>query len=182
MRQLVIQLCSVRCAATVIGASALLALLAPSHALADDERRGARRETLVLLLHGIYEPVVEDPDLGLSSVDLDDGTYSKCDILRLSGGPRPRSRRGGSFYVNFDVTLCAYELPGGAFAAVFDEFVYEIVEIGGELYQVGTAELTISEANGSYRSFEGGTIHMEFITRMIDEVTFDEFCICFIRR
>jgi hypothetical protein len=156
-------------------------LIASSTALADGARRGAHREPFVLLLHGIYEPVAEDPDLGLSTVNLDDGTYSKCNIRRLSGGPKPRSRGGGSFYVNFDVTLCAYELPGGAFAAVFDEFVYEIVEINGELYQVGTAQLTISEANGVYRSLAGGSIHMEFITRMIDEVTFDEFCICIIR-
>jgi hypothetical protein len=175
------RLCSVRCAAAVIGASALAALLAPSPAFANDDRRETQSAPFVLLLHGIYEPVGEDPGLGLSSVDLDDGTYSKCDIVRLFGGPKTRGR-GGNFYVNFDVTLCAYELPGGAFAAVFDEFVFEIVEIGGQMYQLGTAELTISEANGIYRSFEGGSIHMEFLTRMIDEVTFDEFCICIIRR
>jgi len=136
MRQLLNQLSGVRCAAVLIGASALLPLLAPSKAVADDDKRGARGEPFVLLLHGIYEPVVDGPDLGLSLVDLDDGSYSKCKILRLSGGPKPRMKRGGNFYVNFDVTLCAYEFPGGAFAAVFDEFVYEIVEIGGELYQV----------------------------------------------
>jgi hypothetical protein len=56
------------------------------------------------------------------------------------------------------------------------------VVIDGELYQVGTVELTIPEATGIYRSYVGGSIHMEFATHMIDEVTFDEFCLCFFSR
>src|SRR5262249_47707638 len=136
----------------------------------------------VLLLKGIYEPVVRGPELGLSLVDLDDGSYSKCKIFRVRGLPGGTEQAVGNFYVNFDVTLCAYQLPGGTFTAVVTEFLFEIVEIHGELYQVGTAELVIPEATGIYRRFVGGSIHMEFITRMIDEVTFDEFCFCFISR
>ena len=183
MRQLVKQQCSMHCSAVLIAAAALLALLSPSeNVLADDGGSAVPSDPFVLLLHGIYEPVVKGPKFGLSSVDLDDGTYSKCDITRVSGLPGTTDRPVGRFYVNFDVTRCTYQLPGGTFAAVFDEFVWEFVEIDGEMYQVGTAELTITEANGIYRSFEGGTIHMEFVTRMIDDVTFDEFCFCFISR
>jgi hypothetical protein len=141
-----------------------------------------RGDSFVVLLQGIYEPVVRGPDLGLSLVDLDDGSYSKCDVYRVSGLPGTTTRAIGTFWVNFDVTLCAYRLPGGAFSAVVTEFHYEFVEIGGELYQVGTAELVIPEATGIYRSFVGGSIHMEFMTHVIDEVTFDEHCLCFISR
>ena len=137
-------------------------------------------DPFVLLLQGIYQPVSHGPDLGLDVVDLDDGSYAKCDIYRVSGLPGTTIATVGTFWVNFDVTLCAYQLPGGTFSAEFTEFLFEFVEIDGELYQVGTAELVIPEATGIYQSYVGGSIHMEFVTRMIDEVTFDEFCFYFI--
>ena len=68
------------------------------------------------------------------------------------------------------------------------EFIVDaIVEIDGEVYELGTAELVITEATGLYRSWVGGAIHMEFATRLIlDEsgevVGFDENCFCFISR
>ena len=67
------------------------------------------------------------------------------------------------------------------------EFIVDaIVEIDGEVYELGTAELVITEATGLYR-WVGGAIHMEFATRLIlDEsgevVGFDENCFFFISR
>ena len=168
------------CAAVVLATFALPS--APAEVRADGPN--VPGDPFVLLLKGIYEPVVRGPDLGLSLVDLDDGTYAKCKIYRDSGLPGTTNEPVGNFYVNFDVTLCAYQLPGGTFTAVVTEFLYEEVVIDGELYQVGTAELVIPEATGIYRPFVCGTIHMEFITRVIDMDAgiFDEFCLCFISR
>ncbi len=149
------------CAAVVLGALALLS--APAEVRADGP--DVPGDSFVLLLTGVYEPLVRGPDLGLALVDLDDGTYAKCRIHRVSGLPGATRKAVGNFYVNLDVTLCAYQLPGGAFTAVFTEFLYEEVVIDGELYQVGTAELVIPEGTGSYRRFVGGTIHMEFKRR-----------------
>ena len=158
----------------------LLALLAlPTHESAHGEQ-SLPVDPFVLLLKGIYQPVTKGPELGLSIVDLDDGTFAKCDVLRDSGLPGATEQAVGTFWVNFDVTLCAYQLPGGTFSAIFTEFIWDFVEIEGELYQVGTAELVIPEATGIYRQYVGGSVHMEFVTRMIDEFTFEEFCYCFI--
>jgi hypothetical protein len=177
----IVRLRATACAAITVGAFVLAALLSTPA-----EVRGVggpvHGDSFVLLLKGIYEPVVRGPNLGLSLVDLNDGSYSKCDIYRVSGLPGTTDQAVGTFWVNFDVTLCAYRLPGGAFSAVVTEFLSELVEIDGELYQIGTAELVIPEATGIYRSFVGGAIHMEFVTHVIDEVTFDEHCFCFISR
>ena len=167
-----------RCLAVALGALALTALLCVPGKAEPRVPSGP----FVLVLLGIYEPVAHGPDLGLSLVDLSDGSYSKCDIHRVSGLPGGTDQAIGTFYVNFDVTLCAYQLAGGTFTAVVEEFVYEDVVIDGELYQVGTVELTIPEATGIYQSYVGGSIHMEFATHVIDEVTFDEFCLCFFSR
>jgi len=142
----------------------------------------ATADSFELLLEGIYEPVVRGPNLGLTQVNLDDGTYARTKIFRFAKLPGTTNQPVGNFYVNADITLCAYQLPGGTFAARFTDFTYENVEIGGQLYQVGTAELVILEGNGIYRSFVNGSIHMEFSTQVIDDVTFDEHCICFVHR
>src|SRR5262249_52754635 len=177
----IVRLRATACAAIAVGAFALAVLLSvPAEVRGDGPPVPA--DSFVLLLKGIYEPVVRGPDLGLSLVDLDDGSYSKCDIYRVSGLPGTTDQAVGTFWANFDVTLCAYRLAGGAFSAVVTEFLYEFVVIDGELYQTGTAELVIPEATGIYRSFVGGAIYMEFITHVIDEVTFDEHCFCFISR
>jgi hypothetical protein len=155
-------------------------ITAPGKVLADGP--AVPGDSFVILLKGIYEPVVHGPHLGLSLVDLNDGTYIKTDIYRVSGLPGTTTEAIGTFYSNFEFTLCAYQLPGGTFAAVVTEFLYDFVEIDGQLYQVGTAELVIPEATGIYRPFVGGAIHMEFVTHIIDEVTWDEFCFCFINQ
>ena len=65
------------------GAGALVALLAsPARVMAK-----APNDPFVLLLKGLYEPVVHGPNLGLSVVNLSDGSYSKTKIYPVSGVP-----------------------------------------------------------------------------------------------
>jgi hypothetical protein len=61
-------------------------------------KAGARpADTFVILLEGTYKPVVRCPDLGLSQVNLCDGSYSTVRIFPVSGlaeehaEPRQRS-------------------------------------------------------------------------------------------
>ena len=61
------------------------------------------------------------PNLGLSTVDLSDGSYSTTKIYPVNGTPGntdPNKVIGG-FYVQFDGELCAYHIPGGSFAMRF---------------------------------------------------------------
>ena len=56
----------------------------------------------------------------------------------------------------------------------------------GGVYKSGTFELTILEATGIYRSFEGGHNHMvdrlHFLTPGNGSGGLDEYCFCFITR
>ena len=58
------------------------------------------------------------PDLGLSTVDLSDGSYSTTEIYPVIGTPGHTNvlEAIGDFYVQFTGMLCAYDLPGGAIA------------------------------------------------------------------
>src|SRR5262249_44643447 len=72
---------------TFIG-SALAALLASSRRLrADDE--GAPNDPFILLLHGIYQPVLvgkgPKDNLGLTTVNLSDGSFSTTQIYPIFG-------------------------------------------------------------------------------------------------
>jgi hypothetical protein len=75
--------------------------------------------------------VTHAPDLGLTMVDLDDGSFSKTKIFRISGLPDEDRKHGdrdtdakepiGTFYVQFAGSLAAYDLPGGAITMVFTQ-------------------------------------------------------------
>jgi hypothetical protein len=166
---------------------ALVALVSTPPGALGQEGLPVPSEPFVVLLAGIYEPVAYGPDLGLSQVDLSDGSFVKTRIYRVSGLPGTSDQAVGTYYDNF-VDVDAYQLPGGAISATYLEFIIdETVEIDGEVYDIGTAELVIMEATGVYRSWVGGEIHMEFATRLIldelgDVVGFDENCLCFISR
>ncbi len=161
----------------------LFTLLAPQLSMADE---GVRPASLVVLLRGLYQPVVDGPDLGLSTVDLSDGSYSTTKIYPVSGvrGHRNVLEAIGDFYVQFAGNRCAYDLPGGAIAMRFTpRSNTESVPDGfGGSYLQGTFELRIPEATGRYRSFVGGH------NRMVDNLHFlasggiDEFCVCLISR
>jgi hypothetical protein len=70
--------------------------------------------SFVLLLKGLYQPVVSGRNLGLSTVDLNDGSYSTTTIYPVSGMPgnQNENKAVGTFYVQFTGDLCAYHVPG----------------------------------------------------------------------
>src|SRR5262249_51191838 len=144
----------------------------------------------ILLLHGIYEPVPvgEGPadNLGLTTVNLNSGFYSKTKIYPVFGvdGANDQKKPIGTFYPEASLAggqimftpptnpgfLVAYDLPGGALAmqflppppgapAGFNGFVPTKDGAGG-FYLSGTFELNIIEATGVYRAFQGGHNHM----------------------
>jgi len=146
-------------------------------------------DSFVLLLKGLYQPVVHGPNLGLSAVDLNDGSYSTTKIYPVNGipGNKNQNEAVGDFYVQFTGELCAYHVPGGSFAMRFTGNDYVFVDDGqGGAFLEGTFELTILEATGIYRSFVGGHNHM------VDKLHFlapgdgsggaVEYCFCFISR
>ena len=155
-------------------------LLSPSQLLATP---AVPDESFVVLLKGLYRPVVRGPDLGLSTVDLDDGSYSTTLIYPVSGSPGSQNQKKsiGTFFVQFAGELCAYHIPGGSFAMRFtgSDVVFVDDGAGGQFLE-GTFELTILEATGVYRSFVGGHNHMVDRLHFLASGEVDEFCFCFI--
>jgi hypothetical protein len=164
---------------------AVAALLASSRrVMADTE--GAPRDPFIVLLHGIYQPVPigQGPanNLGLTTVNLSDGSFSKTQIYPVYGvdGANDPKKAIGTFYpqatlaqgqITFHGLLCAYDLPGGSILMQFllpgpagappgfDGFVP--VSDGMNGYHLeGTFELKIVEATGIYKPFAGGHNHM----------------------
>jgi hypothetical protein len=177
---------------TFIG-GALAALLASSgRVMADNE--GTPNDPFILLLTGVYQPVPigKGPagNLGLTMVNLSDGSYSKTQIYPIFGvdGANDQKKAIGTFYVQFAGNLCAYDLPGGAIAmqflpaptgapAGFNGFVPFSDGQGGYFLE-GTFELLILEATGVYRAFKGGHNHMVDKLHQLATGQFDEFCFC----
>jgi hypothetical protein len=162
----------------------LITLLAPQLAMAHERAR--KSASLVVLLRGLYQPVVDGPDLGLSTVDLSDGSYSVTKIYPVSGIPGHKDvlEAIGDFYTQFEGNLCAYDLPGGAVAMKFTpNSNIDTVDdgSGGSILQ-GTWELKIPEATGRYRSFVGGHNRMVDSLHLLASGDADEFCVCLISR
>ena len=162
-----------------------LVLLAPSE-LATAQERLRRAARLVLLLRGRYEPVAYGPDLGLSRIDLNDGSYSTTKIYPVSGVPGHTDVQEaiGDFYTQFEGNRCAYDLPGGAIAMRFTprSNVISVPDGSGGEYLQGTWELKIPEATGRYRSFVGGHNTMVDSLHFLASGEADEFCVCLISR
>jgi hypothetical protein len=159
-----------------------------------NEGRDAPNDLFILLLKGLYQPVPvgQGPhdNLGLSKVNLSDGTYSKTKIYPIFGvqGSRNQDKAIGTFYVQFKGSFCAYDLPRGAIVMSFNPrpagappgfggFVPFPDGMGGS-YLEGTFELTILEATGIYRAFQGGHNHMVDRLHQLANGSFDEFCFC----
>jgi hypothetical protein len=137
-------------------------------------------DTFSILLQGPYKSVVHGPDLGLTTVDLSDGSYSKTKIYHLHGKTQ---KPIGTFYVQFDGMSVAYDLPGGAIAMVFTAIDLKPIPDGqGGTYLIGTGDLDITEATGVYQSFVGGHNKMVDILHQLADGTFVEHCICIISR
>ena len=153
-------------------------LLAAGPAPLDQGQKVA--DTFSILLQGRYKSVVHGPDLGLGTVDLSDGSYSKTKIYPVHGKTQ---KAIGTFYVQFAGTSVAYDLPGGAIAMVFTAVDLKPVPDGqGGTYFIGTADLDITEATGVYQSFVGGHNKMVDILHQLPDGTFVEHCICIISR
>jgi hypothetical protein len=146
-------------------------------------------DSFVLLLKGLYQPVVSGPNLGLSVVDLNDGSYSTTTIYPVRGMPgnQNENKAVGTFYTQFTGDLCAYHVPGGSFAMRFTGHDYVFVGDGqGGKFLEGTFELTILEGTGIYKPFVGGHNHMvdklHFLAPGDGSGGIDEYCFCFISR
>lgn len=163
---------------------ALVTVLA-GRELATAQTRG-HAPRLIVLLRGLYQPVVDGPDLGLSTVDLNDGSYSTTKIYPVRGVPGYRDVQEaiGDFYVQFEGNLCAYDLPEGAIAMQFTprSNIIEVPDGSGGSYLQGTWELKIPEATGRYRSFVGGHNRMVDLLHLLESGGADEFCVCLISR
>jgi hypothetical protein len=178
---------------TLLG-GALAALLSSSARVKAEPEDERPNNPFILLLKGIYRPVPAGhgpaDNLGLSSVNLSDGSFSKTRIYPIFGMSESpdQDRAIGTFYVQFAGNLCAYDLPGGALAMRFNTvpagappgfngFVPFPDGKGGSFLE-GTFELMILEANGVYRAFQGGHNHMVDRLHQLASGSFDEFCFC----
>ena len=169
---------------TLIGGALVALLSSPGRVMA--QGKAVPNDSFVVLLKGVYEPVVDGPNLGLSEVNLNDGSYSITKIYPVNGipGNTNPNQAVGDFYVQFSGDLCAYHVPGGSFSMRFTGGGFTEFEpdgLGGT-YLIGTFELTILEATGIYQSFVGGHNHMVDKLHQLANGSFDEYCFCFISR
>ena len=168
--------------AALVGASPLLF---PGRVRA--QGKAAPADPFVILLKGLYQPVVHAPNFGLSAVDLSDGSYSTTKIYPRGGTPGNTNpdKAIGDFYAQFEGDLCAYHIPGGSFAMRFDfpasNFPVSVASdgAGGQILS-GTWELDVIEGTGIYRSIVGGRNHMDDILHFLANGDVDEFCFCIV--
>jgi hypothetical protein len=185
----------------------LLSLPTVAHALANPglaraplKKGGPLGDSFVILLQGPYQPVKGCPNLGLSQVNLCDGSFSETKIYPVSGleeidreqahgdgRPDDRDRNPekpiGTFYVQFGGMFAAYDLPRGALTMVFTgSDVMPIPDEQGGTFFIGTYQLDITEATGIYQSFLGGHNKMVDILHQLADGTFVEHCNCIITR
>ena len=167
------------------GLAALAALALPGQVRAQAKTQPG--DSFVLLLKGPYQPVTHGPNLGLSTVDLSDGTYSTTRIYPVQGTPGSKNPHKpiGRFYAQLDedLGLCAYRIPGGSFSMRFTDSDTVFVDDGqGGRFLEGTFELTILEGTGIYKPFAGGHNHMVDKLHFLASGGVDEYCFCFISR
>ena len=113
---------------TLIGGALVALLSSPGRVMAKETAEP--NDSFVVLLKGVYEPVVDGPNLGLSEVNLGDGSYSITKIYPVNGIPGNTNPNTavGDFYVQFSGDLCAYHVPGGSFAMRFTGSDYVLVD------------------------------------------------------
>ena len=161
-----------------------------------EKEKDVPNDPFIVLLKGLYQPVPvgDGPanNLGLSGVNLSDGSYSRTLIYPVFGIPESRDQDKfiGKFYVQITGNLCAYDLPDGAIAMQFASSPV-LQDIGfntfvpfpdgkGGFFLEGTFELLILDATGIYKRFKGGHNHMVDRLHQLDAAgtRFDEFCFC----
>lgn len=169
------------------GLVALTALVLPGQVRAQAKKQPD--DSFIVLLKGLYQPVTHGPNLGLSTVDLSDGSYSKTRIYPVQGTPggKDPNKPIGDFYTQLDGDLAAYHIPGGSFSMRFTDSDFHFEDDGhGGRFLVGTFELTILEGTGIYKPFVGGHNHMvdklHFLPPGDGSGGLDEYCFCNISR
>jgi hypothetical protein len=157
----------------------------------DDSKKGPDQQInrFAILLSGVYKsvPLGEGPknNLGLSQVNLSNGSFSKVKFSAVSGIAGKGDKEIGTFYVQVTGMLCAYDLPGGSISAMFT-LTHDVTtdyqeSPDGSWTLDGTFELDIMEATGAYSSFVGGHIHMVDILKFrAGDGTQLEDCFCHI--
>jgi hypothetical protein len=179
---------------TFIGGAAATLLLSSGRVMAGQENDEQLHDPFILLLRGLYQPVPvgQGPanNLGLSTVNLSDGSYVKTHIYPIFGipGSGDQDKSIGTFYVQFAGNLCAYHLPGGALAMTFADIptgappgfnaFVPFPDGAGGYYLEGTFELAIQEATGVFQKFQGGHNHMVDKLHQLADGGFSEFCFC----
>ena len=154
-------------------------VLFPSQLLA---RAAVPNDSFVVLLKALYQPVVHGPNLGLSTVDLNDGSYSTTRASPSAEHQATRTRTSRSAPSTCSSkAISARTTSGRLVRDALHRKRSQIVDDGaGGQFLDGTFDLTIVEATGVYRPFVGGH------NRMVDKLHFlasgdvDEFCFCFI--
>ena len=169
---------------TLIGGALVALLAAPGRVMAKGLTGPA--DSFAVLLKGLYQSVANGPDLGLSTVDLSDGTYSTTKIYPASGLPCSDDALTpiGDFYVQSNGDLCAYDLPAGALSMRFlpqNNITTFPDGQGGSILQ-GTWELTVLQATGVFQGFVRGHNHMLDNLHFLASGDVDEYCVCFVRR
>jgi hypothetical protein len=183
----------------LIGGTLAVLLSSSLLVMAKEKESDVPNDPFIVLLKGLYQPVPAghgpDDNLGLSSVNLNDGSYSKTRIFPVWIGipdSQNQEKAIGNFYVSLVTGLCAYDLPGGAIAMQFiagGNFPVVAPDGMGGQYDEGTIPLTILEATGIYRAFAGG--HNNMVDKLHQLVAgapfagfpgsgYDEFCFCII--
>ena len=166
--------------AALVGASPLLF---PGRA----QGKAKPADSFVVLLKGIYQSVADGPNLGLSTVDLSDGSYSTTKIYPVCGTPGNTNLDTaiGDFYVNAFTggDLCAYHIPGGSFAMRFTgsgSGNFSISDEAGGSFLIGTFELEVIEGTGIYESIVGGHNHMDDLLHFAANGDVIEHCFCIV--
>ena len=184
---------------TFIGGSLAALMASAKLASANDDKNESPNDPFIVLLQGIYQPVPAGSgpsgNLGLTTVNLNDGSFIKTQIYPVfgiggnNGENNLPNKPIGTFYVQFGTgNKCAYDLPGGSIAMQFTG-APKISAIGfntfvpvsdgqNGLFLEGTFELVILEATGVYSNFTGGHNHMVDKLHKLASGQFDEFCFC----
>lgn len=167
-------------------ALALVVVLASSGPVMAEEKP-TPIDPIVLLLKGIYQPVVKGPNLGLPGVNLNDGTWITTKIHTVTSVPGSTNEDRaviGNFYAQNTSALVAYDLPGGAILMEFTAGSFNenppIPDGQGGAYLEETWELTIRDATGIYSPYKGGHNHMVDRFHALVDGQFDENCYCII--
>lgn len=147
----------------------------------------APNDPIVLLLKGIYQPATNAPNLGLSGVNLNDGTWIVTEIHRatsIPGSTNESSAVVGHFYAQTTSALVAYDLPGGALLMEFTAGSFNenppVPDGHGGVFLQETWELTITNATGIYSQYKGGHNHMVDRLDSLPGGLADENCYCII--